>query len=163
MKKLLYLIFFPFCLLHLSGCSNDECTDTSGSLPLAEFYSAEDKKPISIDSLAVWAIDAPGETMLLDSVRSAEKTWLPFNLDTNYTTFVFCYLKKEIPKPEMNDTLKISYNIQPWFISTACGAIYRYKINEIIHTSHFIDSVSCTASDNIIDNKPGKNFCIYFK
>ncbi|MDE6791515.1 MAG: hypothetical protein K2J48_00300 [Muribaculaceae bacterium] len=152
-----------FLLLGITaGCSNSECLDNKNSLPLAGFYSSAEKpQAISIDSLTIEGIDVPGDSILHDSVRSLSSTYLPFRIDKPQTSYRIRYLGGTAGKLGIADNITFNYEIQPWFVSSACGAIYKYHITSIRHTSNFIDSV--VVPGDIITNTPGENIRIYFR
>ena len=53
------------------------------------------------------------------------------------------------------------YDIEPYFVSSACGAVYNYKITSIETTHVAIDSVVCPSG--IITNAPVENLRVYFR
>lgn len=149
------------CFLQIS-CSSDECLDNRNSLPLAGFYSSVAMpNPISIDSISVYGVNVPGNAMLLDSANNVSETYLPFSIDSKYSEFVIKYLSSDLSSLGISDTIAFDYEVIPYFVSSACGAIYKYKINSIQHTKFVIDSVTCPS--NLIDNIPGQNINIYFR
>jgi len=162
MKILEYILTASVALL-LAACSGDECDQNANSLPLAGFYSAESGEAVTLDSISVKAFGVPGDSLLLDSARSVSRTWLPFNLDAKNSSFIFTYHQKAFSSKSLADTVTFSYESNPWFVSTACGAIYKFKVLKIKHTSHLIYAVDCTMPDSVIDNTAGENIHIYFK
>ena len=155
------LIAFLAGLL-VTGCSGNECYDNKNSLPLAGFYSSE-KTPrqISIDSISVYGIGAPGDSILQDSVRSLSQCYLPFRIDEGQTVYVIQYLGGEAGRYHIADTIEFNYDIIPWFVSSACGVIYDYKMTSIVTTHNLIDSVTCPGGE--ITNAIKENLKIYFK
>lgn len=144
------------------ACSSSECLDNKNSLPLAGFYSsALEPQAISLDSITITGVDVPGDSILHDSVRNISTTYLPFRIDQSSTTYRILYLSGLAGRLGLFDEITFDYDIEPWFVSSACGTIYRYRIKEINHTSLFIDSVS--VPDGIISNTPGENIRIYFR
>lgn len=149
-------------LIALVACNSNECFENKNSLPYAGFYSSESvPQKISIDSISVYGLEAPDKSMVLDSVTGVSSVYLPFNIDVPYTSFVFDYLQKSIEDDRLNDTITFRYDILPFFVSSECGVIYKYKINEIITTKHLIDSVTCPLTT--IDNVDSENLRIYFR
>lgn len=147
--------------LSFSGC-NSECYDNQNSLPLAGFYSSEPTpKAISLDSVSILGIGAPGDSILQDSVRSISQVYLPFRIDQNSTTYEIRYLAGLPGQYRMKDEITFNYEIIPMFVSTACGTVYYYKINNIEHTTNFIDSVTCPGGE--ITNANIENLKIYFR
>ncbi|MDE6422805.1 MAG: hypothetical protein K2K95_05235 [Muribaculaceae bacterium] len=143
------------------ACSNDECYDNKNSLPLAGFYSADSvPKSISIDSISIYGIGAPGDSVLQDSVRNLSQTYLPFRIDQEETAYVIQYLSGLPGALGIRDTIIFDYEIVPYFVSNACGAIYEYRMREIRCTHFLIDSVTCPKG--VIDNQNIENLKIYF-
>lgn len=158
----LLLLFVAFVMI--AACSSNECLDNKNSLPLAGFYSSDvNPQSIAIDSLSIYGIDAPGDSILLDSVVNVSSAYLPFRIDQTSTSYVIHYNQKTISNERYNDTITFDYEIIPYFVSSACGSIYKYKMNSIDHSSHFIDSVVCTAPLGVIDNVAVENLRIYFR
>lgn len=149
-------------LIGVASCSTDECFENKNSLPLAGFYSsAETPRQISIDSISIYGIGAPGDSVLHDSVRGLKESYLPFRIDQGETKYVIRYLSGLLGRYRIADTITFRYDIQPWFVSTACGAVYYYNMDTIITTHHVIDSVVCP--EGRITNASSENLRIYFR
>lgn len=161
-----YLIYITSALLlaAASGCATDECLDNQNSLPLAGFYSSTSvPQPVTLDSISLYGVGAPGDSLVLNNARSVSQTYLPFRIDEEETSFRIYYESTATingGRP-LYDEIKFSYGIEPWFVSSACGAIYKYKIRDISYTTLFLDSVTCPKG--IIDNVPGQNIMFYFR
>lgn len=154
---ILLLIFGMFL-----SCSNSECYDNKNSLPLAGFYTSQAKPlAISLDSISILGIGAPGDSILQDSVRSLSQVYLPFRIDQNSTTYEIRYLSGLFGLYRITDRITFNYDIIPMFVSTACGAVYYYKITSIDHTNNLIDSVICPTGE--ITNANVENLKIYFR
>ncbi|MCM1428952.1 MAG: DUF6452 family protein [Clostridium sp.] len=152
------LLILP-ALFALLGCSSNECLENGTSLPMAGFFSSEPApQPVALEGLKVRAINAPGDSVLFDGTSQISELYLPFNLDADVTSYVF-----EYPSSSgfAADTISFHYLRQPWFVSSACGAVVNFKIEDISHSSFMIDSVACP--DSIITNAVGQNIKIYFK
>lgn len=146
----------------LAGCSTSECFDNQNSLPLAGFYSSTaTPEKIAIDSISILGVGAPGDSILQDSVRSLSQAYLPFRIDQESTTFEIRYLPGEAGIYRISDFITFNYEIIPWFVSTACGTVYDYKITSIECTHNFIDSVTCPSGK--ITNANVENLRIYFR
>lgn len=146
------------------ACNNDECYDNHNSLPLAGFYTAtENPQAISIDSVSIYAIGAPGDSVLHDSVRSLSQTYLPFRIDGNASQvdYVIRYLQGALGRFGIADTISLKYDIEPKFISSACGVVYIFRLTDIVTTHYCIDSVTCPRG--YIDNVAVENIHIYFR
>lgn len=144
-------------LLAVSGCTGSECDGNRNSLPLAGFMSSgENPQPVSIDTLYIAGIGAPADSVL--SVTNDSQAYIPFNIESHTTSYVFRYNK--IPT-QLYDTVTFTYDIDPMFVSSECGVIYKYNVKDITYTTNCLDSVTCPKK--IIDNTPGQNIFIYFK
>lgn len=155
-------LFFALFFGMLAGCSTSECYDNQNSLPLAGFYASGEKPlPISIDSISILGIGAPGDSILQDSVRSISEVYLPFRIDENSTTYEIRYLSGLFGQFRVKDIITFNYDIVPMFVSTACGTVYYYKMNSIDYTDNLIDSVTCPGG--VITNENIENLKIYFR
>lgn len=149
-------------IIGIAACSNDECYENKNSLPLAGFYSSgSEPSAISLDSISILGIGAPGDSVLHDSVSGISQSYLPFRIDQESTTFVVRYLQGILGRYRVADTITFNYEIVPWFVSSSCGVVYDYKIRSIVSTHNIIDSVTCP--DGMIDNKNAENLRIYFR
>ena len=146
----------------ISSCNTSECYDNQNSLPLAGFYSSEkNPRAIALDSISILGIGAPGDSILQDSVKSLSQVYLPFRIDQGSTTYEIRYLQGAAGIMHMADRITFNYEIIPWFVSTACGTVYNYKITSIETTHNFIDSVACPTGE--ITNVNVENLKIYFR
>lgn len=144
------------------GCATSECYDNQNSLPLAGFYSSQEVPvAISLDSISILGIGAPGDSILQDSVRSLSQVYLPFRIDQNSTTYQIRYLGGLPGVFHMADEITFIYEIEPMFVSSACGTVYYYKMVSIDYTQAFIDSVTCPSG--VITNENLENIKIYFR
>lgn len=156
------MLWAAACAVLMAACASDECNDNKNSLPLAEFYSSlPTPERVSIDSVSVFGIGAPGDSVLVDSASSLQQVYLPFRIDQPSTTYVIRYLQRVLAEQNMADTIRFDYAISPQFVSSACGAVYYYDDIRISHTNHFIDSVTCPG--NRITNANLANIFIYFR
>lgn len=155
-------IILMLTLSSIVGCSTSECYDNQNSLPLAGFYSSTlTPQSISIDSVSILGIGAPGDSILQDSVRGLSEVYLPFRIDQNSTTYQIKYLFGLAGLYRLSDIITFNYDIVPMFVSTACGTVYYYKMNSIDYTTNLIDSVVCPSGE--ITNANIENLKIYFR
>lgn len=146
----------------LPGCSSDECTQNRNALPLAGFYSsAEGHSKLAVDSVSVYGVDVPGDSILSDGKKRINQLYLPFRLDRDTTRYVFRYLQKELAAMDLKDTVTFIYSRNPRFVSAACGVSYVFTMQEIRHTDIIIDSVACPAGE--INNMATQNLEIYIR
>lgn len=160
-KRILALALGPLIAVGVS-CSNDECLDNKNSLPLAGFYSSDSvPKQVSLDQISIYGVGVPGDSVLHDSVKGLSQSYLPFRIDQNSTQYVIQYLTGLGGILRIRDTITFNYEIIPWFVSSACGTIYKYKMDTIETTHHFIDSVTCPGGT--INNANIENLKVYFR
>lgn len=150
-------------LAWLTACSTTGCTDNRSSIPLAGFYAYDTGSSISLDSIDVGGIGAPADSLLLAAGHTAREVYLPLRAEKTATAFCFAYRYKALDYPELNDTLTFHYDATPYFASEECGAMYRYRINEVVYTRHLLDSVAIIPDDSIITNADIENLRLYFK
>ncbi len=146
----------------IASCGSDECYDNRNAIPLADLYTASPTpQKISIDSISVWGIGVPRDSMILDTALNVQQINFPFRIDENETSFVVRYdaIRRIFPQAP-DDTISFSYVNVPQFQSESCGVFYRYDDVTIRHTTFMIDSVTCP--DGYIDNTPSANIRIYF-
>lgn len=159
-KFLIYIIsLFYIVTITLSGCNSLGCIDNQSSIPLAGFYSS-DNKSIEIDSITIGGVGAPNDTLILDNTN-AKQVYLPFRSQFNSTAFYIHYNQFAISSPLLNDTITFNYNPLPYFVSEECGAMYQYTIKNVAYTHHLIDSV--VIIDSIISNVDIERIKIYFR
>lgn len=160
-KVLTYFLSALSAAAVLTGCNTTGCTDNQNSLPLAGFYSIGSGDAISIDSIAVWGVGAPGDSLLLSPSATASQLYLPLRSTASETSFCFAYRMAALDFEELQDTITLRYTSRPWFISEDCGAGYRYTITRLTHTTHLIDSVGL--SDSTVTNIDREIMQIYFR
>lgn len=158
------------CAPVLPSCNNQGCTDNHNALPLMGFYAVttdESGKPaeqaIALDSVAIGGVGAPDDSLLVAVGQRVGSLYLPFRFHTRQTDFFFRYGYKAqgLDKPVFNDTLKFTYDSEPYFASEECGAMYRYRLREVVYTRHLIDSVAVT--DSVITNVERERIKVYFR
>ncbi|MDE6287964.1 MAG: hypothetical protein K2M00_04165 [Muribaculaceae bacterium] len=162
MGKVLRKIF-PFLLLGgaFAGCNTTGCLDNGSAIPLAGFYSSSTGGSISLDSLTVIGLQAPGDSALLRPGHIASSLYLPMRPGEPSTTWVIAYAYKAFAYEWFNDTVTFEYESIPYFASEECGAMYCYNIGKVHCTHHLIDSVALT--DPLVTNVDIQTIKIYFR
>ncbi len=154
----------------LPACNNQGCTDNHNALPLMGFYARttdSDGKPaeeaIALDSIAIGGVGAPDDSLLVAVGQTVGQLYLPFRYHHTETAFFFHYdyKKQGIDKPVFNDTIRFTYDSQPFFASEECGAMYKYHIRKVVYTRHLIDSVAI--ADSLITNVERERIKVYFR
>lgn len=147
----------------LPSCSTTGCTDNRSSLPLAGFYDSGSGQGISLDSLDIGGVGAPGDSLLLASGEAAKAVYLPFRSQSESTAFFIAYRYKALDYPQLVDTIKFGYTAVPYFASEECGAMMQYRVRSISHTRHLLDSVAVVPADSVITNVNVENLKLYFR
>ncbi len=156
-----FLLLIFGCSLLTCGCSSEECLQNRNALPLAGFYNAEDhKQEVTINSLEVYGIGAPGDSILSPGTQGINQLYLPFRLDQDTTRYVFRYLQEDLAQADIRDTVTFIYDRNPRFVSSACGVSYVFGIKKIRYTRSIIDSVACPLEE--ITNMDTENLSIFF-
>lgn len=145
----------------LSSCNTTGCTDNQSSLPLAGFYSSQTKSAITLQDLDIGGVGAPDDSLLYASGTGLSQAYLPFRSTATSTAYCFHYTQEGLDDAAYNDTISFSYTSEPYFASEECGAMLRYKITKMSHTSHLIDSV--IVADSLITNTDIERIRIYFR
>ena len=158
----LWSVLLVFGAGSLTHCSTDECYDNKTALPYAGFYGMADSlmQNVKIDSLEVYGIGAPGDSILSDGKTALSTLYLPFRIDSDTTTYVFRILREPLKSLGISDTVTFIYDREPRFVSGACGVSYLYTIKDIRTRGFLIDSVVCP--DMEISNADKENIRIYF-
>ncbi|MDE5858130.1 MAG: hypothetical protein K2H32_07220 [Muribaculaceae bacterium] len=143
----------------LSSCNTTGCLDNRSSIPLADFYSSTTNVAVVTDSIEIGGVGAPGDSLLVGAGEKVSKIYLPLRSDQSVTAFYFEYKWRGMT-PAYNDTLWIYYDSYPYFASEECGAMFRYRITRIEHTSVFLDSVA--VMDSLVTNVEKSIMKLYF-
>lgn len=146
----------------MSGCNTTGCTDMRSSIPRADFYDYATGKAISLDSLKIVGIGAPGDSMIVVPGEKISSVYLPLRTTADLVQWriVYCY-PSVFGDSEVADTLTFDYTPTPWFASEECGAMYRFTIHRFDYTRNLIDSVAVL--DSIVTNTDLPTLNIYFR
>lgn len=146
----------------LAGCNTTGCTDNRSSIPLAGFYSASDEAAVTLDSLEIGGVGAPNDSLLLHAGEKAKEIYLPLRSTATSASFYIIYRQKALERWNLADTVTMDYVSTPYFASEECGAMYRYRITALTHTSNLLDSVAVTAVDSLITNRNIETLRFFF-
>lgn len=160
MRIFLYVVILAFIII---GCGTDECYDNRNALPYAGFYGEIDGEmtTIQVDSIEVYGIGAPGDSVLSEGTKSISDIYLPFRIDSDTTRYVFKLCMKAVAQFNIADTVTFVYDREARFVSSACGASYVFKMRDIRNTGLLIDSVVVPGGK--ITNANKENIRIYFR
>lgn len=152
--KTLPKILAAVLIVLLGASCSDDCSENQNALPLAGFYSSTGEE-VSVDSLRVVGLGAPGDSVLYSGSGAITQLYLPFRVTSDTTTYLF----GSLPRTKL-DTVTFIYSRTPVFVSEECGVSYRFDIREIRCHGLMIDSVTCPLG--YIDNVNAQNLRIYF-
>ncbi|MDE6334927.1 MAG: hypothetical protein K2L77_09815 [Muribaculaceae bacterium] len=144
-----------------AACNSTGCLDNGSALPLAGFYSSATADPISVDSVEIAGVGAPGDSVLEKAHLALSKVYLPMNPSASVTRWAFIYRQKQLQALGITDTISFDYEAIPYFASEECGAMYIYRITGVRHTDNFIDSITLT--DSLITNVEAERIKIFFR
>ena len=147
--------------LAAAACNSSGCLDNGSALPLAGFYSTATAEAITVDSLEIRGLGAPGDSILLSPSARVQQVYLPMRADAPAVSWVIAYRQKALDYPQLNDTLTFAYETIPYFASEQCGAMYIYRIESVAHSCHLIDSVKII--DPLITNVDVERIQIFFR
>lgn len=145
----------------LVSCNTSGCTDNRSAIPLAQFCSSSTLKDITLDSIEIHGVGAPGDSILVAAGQSVSSVYLPMRPEANSTTWCLSYRWPDLDDPALNDTITFKYDAEPWFAPDDCGAMYRYRITGMSYTTHLVDSVAIL--DSLISNIDQTSVNIYFR
>lgn len=158
MKRRPYYIPAAILAIVLAAC-NDTCTENKNALPLAGFYisGSGTNTTVSIDSLEVRGVFAPGDTVLSAPTENKSSLYLPFRIDNDTTIY---YFGRDAYGDYQWSEVTFIYSRTPRFADVECGVSYIYDIKKIECIGSLIDSVTCPKG--FIDNQNIQNLNIYF-
>lgn len=127
------------------------------------FYDYATGNSMSLDSLDLHGVGAPGDSLLVHAGERTSQVYLPFRSDSNMSAFClhYAYPQQGLDLPELNDTITFIYDAEPFFASSECGAMYSYHIRSCSFTHHLIDNV--IIADSLITNIERERIMVYFR
>lgn len=145
----------------LTSCNTSGCTENRNAVPLAAFLDPATDSSITLDSLSIYGVDQPNDSILSPAGEKVAQVYLPMRPTHSSVQWCFAYKWKALDYPELNDTIAFDYTSTPIFASEECGAYYRYRITEMTYTDHLIERVEIV--DSLITNIDKVYLNIYFR
>lgn len=144
MRNLIIYMLLSIAGAALYGCASDECLGNHNALPKAGFYSSfSPAQSIAPADLTIGGVDAPDDSLIVDESSSTLQCYLPFRIDTPQTQYrISC---SPDSTTTLSDVITFDYDIEPFFVNPACGAVYNFKINSISFNGTLVDSVACAS------------------
>lgn len=124
----------------VASCASDGCTNTDPCVPIAQFYDSSTESTISVDSVSIYGIGAPGDSMIV-SCSTVSSFNLPLRTSVTHTDYVIHYDQSDLNDPLLNDTISFDYVINPVFDNNECGVYFSFDITAYSCTSHLVDSI----------------------
>ncbi|MCM1337757.1 MAG: DUF6452 family protein [Candidatus Amulumruptor caecigallinarius] len=133
-----------------ASCSNDICTENQNSVPKAQFVNTALDTQIAPDTIAIMGVGAPNDSLLYSAGTRLTDIYLPLRPNFETTSYLFHYTSRDVTDPDTgevtedhsgDDIIVFSYTSTPFFSGADCGAMYRYYISEIRHTTHGIEMI----------------------
>lgn len=160
--RVVVALLIPLGLM-AGSCNTSGCTDNHSALPLMGFYDYATGQSISLDSIDFGGVGAPGDSLLVHSGEECSHVYLPFRDTTNSTSFFihYDYKLQGLDDPAFDDIVTFRYDVEPYFPSSECGAMYRYVIRDVEYTRHLVDSVAVV--DSVITNVEMERIKVFFR
>lgn len=145
----------------LTSCNTSGCTENRNAVPLAAFLDPATDASITLDSLSIYGVGQPNDSILSPAGLRVSQVYLPMRPTHSSVKWCLDYKWKQLDYPELNDTIAFDYTSTPIFASEECGVYYRYLITRMTYTDHLIDHVEIV--DSLITNIDKVYVNIYFR
>lgn len=145
-KKVSYILCAVAASMAAASCNTNGCIDNQSAVPRCGFYSSQSKKAVSLDSITVYAVGVPGDSMLVECGRGLTQLYMPLDMSCDSTRYVLHYDAELVRDERLNDTLTLRYERVPYFVSGECGAMYHFDVKGYTFTTNLMDSVVVTAT-----------------
>ena len=144
-----------------SSCNTSGCTENRNAVPLAAFLDPATDSSLTLDSLSIFGIGQPTDSILSPAGARVSQVYLPMRPTHSSVKWCISYKWKDLDDPRLNDTIAFDYTSTPIFASEECGAYYRYLITDMTYTDHLIERVEIV--DSLITNVDKVYLNIYFR
>jgi hypothetical protein len=148
--KYLSLIFL--IAVFFWACTEEEtCRESTNAYLQATFFKAGTSTSFQVDTLTINGLGK--DSFLYNKKLKVSAISLPLNQQKNISTFV-------LKSNNINDTVTVIHTNADYFLSFACGCMITHKIDTVLTTKHFINSIIIKQYD--INNQDVKHLQIYF-
>ncbi|MGL4993786.1 MAG: DUF6452 family protein [Bacteroidales bacterium] len=158
--KILLALLSLILLPSIVGCGNEGCQETISVNARCSFYKKSNNKSFSFDSITVYGVGAPDDSLLYNRSTSQSYVKLPLKKFTEESSYVFHFQGAESEIIDKKDTVTFYYKNQSYFISEDCGTVVHHLVDSVIYTRHYIDSL-IIAKQSII-NLDEENLLLLF-
>lgn len=140
------------CIL-MEACAENNCSPGGQSVVRMTFINSLTKEPVTLfDSLTVTALGT--DSILINRDSHIDHLSLPLSYTDNETHFVLHYNRI------LRDTINLTHENIPHFISTDCGVGMFHKLTNLSYTQILIDSIRLVNSD--VNDYEKENYRIYY-
>jgi len=147
-----YLGLILLISVFLWACTEEEtCRESTDAYLQAAFYKAGTTNTFQVDTLTIKGLGM--DSLLYNRKIKVSSIALPLNQNKSITSFVF-------KSNNIQDTVTVIHSNTEYFLSFACGCMTTHKIDTVITTRNFINSVVIKQYD--ITNSDVKHLQIYF-
>ncbi|MEA4937742.1 hypothetical protein SDC9_100372 [bioreactor metagenome] len=138
-KQKFYIFAFLIIAFMVNSCAQDETCRENKNIKLnVGFFSAGTTTSLSIDSLTAFGLNK--DSLLYNVNKNINKINLPLNKKEDVSIFVVRFNTTQ-------DTVWVLHTNYDYFISYECGSVITHKIDTVITTNHYIESVKIINHD----------------
>jgi len=151
MTKTIAFLFTACFAILLTSCVDAECVDEMAAYMKVSFYSYEDKKTSSPESITLYGVGS--DNKIYDNQKITLPALIPLKNYDNETEFII----------EINgttDTIRFVHSNSLSLISRECGYSMFHTIDTVYFTVNEIDSIAVTNKDITLKNI--ENVAIYY-
>jgi len=133
MKKIFLTLSIITAVICINSCTKESCNEDTDVFLHAVFYSNDSGQVSSVDSLDIYGLNIPDSVICSGSTLN--NIDLPLNPSASNCSFA-------IINGGRVDTIDIYYGSRLQFVSSACGYIYLYELEEVLYTTNDIIKIS---------------------
>jgi hypothetical protein len=106
------------------------------------------------EALTVSLIVNGRDSIVVNHIENADMLQIPMSYTNTCDTVTYNY------ESGFSDTLFISHENIPYYISMECGTVMYHRINSVGHTRNMIDSIAI--AQNFVNFDGNENLKVYF-
>ncbi|MGL5015486.1 MAG: DUF6452 family protein [Bacteroidales bacterium] len=159
-QNILLSLLTLIALSTIVGCGNEGCQETISVNARCSFYSKSTNASFTFDSITVYGIGAPQDSILYNRATSQSYIKLPLKKFQEESSYVLHFQGAESEIIDQRDTVTFYYKNKSYFISEDCGTVIHHLVDSVRYTRHYIDSL-IVAKQSII-NLDEENLLLLF-
>lgn len=141
--KLLFPISLIVIVAIITACNpSDECREKTSVNMQIGFYSKTvnpSTKKIQISSQvidSIWVRGVGMDSLVYNNKKNEKLILIPLNSTADHSKYIVQF-------NEITDTISVFHqNNEQYYLSLECGCIVAHTIDEVVSTSHYIDSIA---------------------